>query len=95
LIHARAQRERQAKLDPSSKDACNRPLLLPPSGAINGQISEVGDAFDEFALTVLPTPCVLGAFTFIRVVECGAEDFRLLTRRTGGIDPMFPSAQSA
>jgi hypothetical protein len=29
-----------------------------------------------FALTVLPTLYVLGAFTFIRVVECGAEDFR-------------------
>jgi hypothetical protein len=41
-----------------------------------GQLSEVGDAFDVFALTVLPTLYVLGAFTFIRVVECGAEDFR-------------------
>jgi hypothetical protein len=41
-----------------------------------GQVSEVGDAFDVFALTVLPTLYVLGAFTFIRVVECGAEDFR-------------------
>jgi hypothetical protein len=41
-----------------------------------GQISEVGDAFNVFALTVLPTLYVLGAFTFIRVVECGAEDFR-------------------
>jgi hypothetical protein len=41
-----------------------------------GQVSQVGDAFDVFALTVLPTLYVLGAFTFIRVVECGAEDFR-------------------
>jgi hypothetical protein len=41
-----------------------------------GQVSEVGDAFDVFALTVLPTLYVLGAFTFIRLVECGAEDFR-------------------
>jgi hypothetical protein len=41
-----------------------------------GQVSEVGNAFDVFALTVLPTLYVLGAFTFIRVVECGAEDFR-------------------
>jgi hypothetical protein len=41
-----------------------------------GQVSEAGDAFDVFALTVLPTLYVLGAFTFIRVVECGAEDFR-------------------
>jgi hypothetical protein len=41
-----------------------------------GQVSNVGDAFDVFALTVLPTVYVLGAFTFIRLVECGAEDFR-------------------
>jgi hypothetical protein len=41
-----------------------------------GQISEVGDAFNVFALTVLPTLYALGAFTFIRLVECGAEDFR-------------------
>jgi hypothetical protein len=41
-----------------------------------GQVSEVGDAFDVFALTALPTLYVLGAFTFIRLVECGAEDFR-------------------
>jgi hypothetical protein len=41
-----------------------------------GNVSEVGDAFDVFALTVLPTLYVLGAFTFVRVVECGAEDFR-------------------
>jgi hypothetical protein len=41
-----------------------------------GQVSEVGDAFHVFALTVLPTLYVLGAFTFIRVVESAAEDFR-------------------
>jgi hypothetical protein len=41
-----------------------------------GQVSEVGDAFNVFALSVLPTLYVLGAFTFIRLVECGAEDFR-------------------
>ena len=41
-----------------------------------GQISDVGDAFTVFALTVLPTVYLLGAFTFIRLVECGAEDFR-------------------
>lgn len=41
-----------------------------------GQVSEVGNAFDVFALTVLPTLYLLGAFTFIRLVECGAEDFR-------------------
>ena len=41
-----------------------------------GQASEIGTAFDVFALTVLPTLYVLGVFTFVRVVECGAEDFR-------------------
>src|SRR3954449_11015383 len=41
-----------------------------------GQASQIGTAFDVFALTVLPTVYVLGVFTFVRVVECGAEDFR-------------------
>lgn len=41
-----------------------------------GQLSEVGDVFNAFALTVLPTLYVLGIVTFIRLVECGAEDFR-------------------
>jgi hypothetical protein len=41
-----------------------------------GQISEVGDVFNVFALTVLPTLYLLGAVTFVRLVECGAEDFR-------------------
>lgn len=41
-----------------------------------GQISEVGDAFRVFALTVLPTLYLLGAFTFVRLVECSLEDFR-------------------
>ena len=36
----------------------------------------IGTTFDVFALTVLPTLYVLGVFTFVRVVECGAEDFR-------------------
>jgi hypothetical protein len=39
------------------------------------QISEVGDIFNAFALTVLPTLYLLGVVTFIRLVECGAEDF--------------------
>jgi hypothetical protein len=39
------------------------------------QISEVGDLFNVFALTVLPTLYFLGVVTFIRLVECGAEDF--------------------
>jgi hypothetical protein len=37
---------------------------------------ETGRTFDVFALTVLPTLYVLGVFTFVRIVECGAEDFR-------------------
>jgi hypothetical protein len=41
-----------------------------------GQVSDVGDVFDVFALTVLPTLYALGAVTFVRLVECGAEDFR-------------------
>jgi hypothetical protein len=41
-----------------------------------GQVSELGDAFNAFALTVLPTLYLLGAVTFVRLVECGAEDFR-------------------
>jgi hypothetical protein len=41
-----------------------------------GQASQIGTAFYVFALTVLPTLYVLGVFTFVRVVECGAEDFR-------------------
>jgi hypothetical protein len=41
-----------------------------------GQVSELGDVFNTFALTVLPTIYLLGVFTFVRLVECGAEDFR-------------------
>ena len=41
-----------------------------------GQASQTGRTFDVFALTILPTLYVLGVFTFVRVVECGAEDFR-------------------
>ena len=41
-----------------------------------GQLSEVGDVFNAFALTVLPTLYLLGAVTFVRLVECSAEDFR-------------------
>jgi hypothetical protein len=40
------------------------------------QISEVGNTFNTFALTVLPTLYAVGAFTYVRLVECGAEDFR-------------------
>jgi hypothetical protein len=41
-----------------------------------GQLSEVGDVFNVFALTVLPTLYLLGMVTFVRLVECAAEDFR-------------------
>jgi hypothetical protein len=41
-----------------------------------GQLDEIGNAFYVFALTVLPTLYLLGIATFIRLVECGAEDFR-------------------
>jgi hypothetical protein len=41
-----------------------------------GQVSDVGDVFNTFALTVLPTLYLLGAVTFVRLVECGTEDFR-------------------
>jgi hypothetical protein len=41
-----------------------------------GQKSATGDAFNVFALTVLPTVYLLGVVTFVRLVECGAEDFR-------------------
>jgi hypothetical protein len=40
------------------------------------QVSEVGDLFNTFALTVLPTLYVLGAVTFVRLAECGVEDWR-------------------
>jgi hypothetical protein len=41
-----------------------------------GQASQTGQTFEVFALTVLPTLYVLGAFTFVRIIECGVEDFR-------------------
>jgi hypothetical protein len=41
-----------------------------------GQISQVGDTFNVFALVALPTLYLLGSFTFVRLVECGAEDFQ-------------------
>jgi hypothetical protein len=55
-----------------------------------GQASQIGATFDVFALTVLPTLYVLGVFTFVRVVECGAEDFPL--RRRNQPDPQLLQA---
>jgi hypothetical protein len=40
------------------------------------QVSSIGDVPVIFALCVLPTLYVLGAATFVRIVECSAEDFR-------------------
>jgi hypothetical protein len=42
-----------------------------------GQITDVGDTFNIFALTALPTLYILGLFTFVRVVENGVEDMML------------------
>jgi hypothetical protein len=45
-----------------------------------GFVSQVGDGvgavFDVFALTVLPVIYFLGCVTYLRLVECGAEDLR-------------------
>jgi len=38
------------------------------------QVSKLGDAFDVFALVVLPTVFALGVFTFVRLVESSVED---------------------
>jgi hypothetical protein len=38
------------------------------------QVSRLGDAFDVFALVVLPTLFALGVFTFVRTVESSVED---------------------
>jgi hypothetical protein len=40
------------------------------------QFSAIGDLFNTFALTVLPTLYVLGVVTFVRLTECGVEDWR-------------------
>lgn len=40
------------------------------------QLAGGGDTFYTFALIVLPTLYLLGVFTFVRLVELGAEDFR-------------------
>jgi hypothetical protein len=45
-----------------------------------GFVSQVADGaggvFDVFALTVLPAVYFLGCATYVRLVECGAEDLR-------------------
>lgn len=41
-----------------------------------GQRPQSDSTFEVFALIVLPTLYLLGVFTFIRLIECGAEDYR-------------------
>ena len=45
-----------------------------------GFVSQVADGSDTVfgvsALTMLPTIYLLGCATYVRLVECGAEDFR-------------------
>jgi hypothetical protein len=58
------------------------------------QLSEIGDVFNVFALTVLPTLYMLGSVTFVRLVECSAEDFRYgqaINRRAEEVEPIYPS----
>jgi hypothetical protein len=40
------------------------------------QVSEGGEVFQLFALTVLPTLFFLGVFTFVRLVQSSVEDVR-------------------
>jgi hypothetical protein len=40
------------------------------------QISAIGDLFNTFALSVLPTLYFLGVVTYVRLVESGGEDYR-------------------
>jgi hypothetical protein len=42
--------------------------------AFIGQLSDIGDAFNVFALVALPTLYALGVFTFVRLVESTRED---------------------
>jgi hypothetical protein len=39
-----------------------------------GNLSDIGDTFNVFALVALPTLYVLGLFTFVRLVEITTED---------------------
>jgi hypothetical protein len=44
---------------------------------LTAQVSDGRTAFRVFALVALPTVFALGAFTFVRLVQLGAEDFLL------------------
>jgi hypothetical protein len=54
-----------------------------------GFVSQVGDGvgavFDVFALTVLPVIYFLGCVTYLRLVECGAEDLPYGMRSTASV----------
>jgi len=45
-------------------------------GFVSQVADGVGAVFDVFALTVLPVVYFLGCATYVRLVECGAEDLR-------------------
>jgi hypothetical protein len=50
--------------------------VLVALGFISQVADGVGTVFNVFALTVLPTVYFLGCATYVRLVECGAEDLR-------------------
>jgi hypothetical protein len=50
--------------------------VLVALGFINQVADGVGAVFNVFALTVLPTVYFLGCATYVRLVECSAEDLR-------------------
>jgi hypothetical protein len=50
--------------------------VLVALGFVSQVADGVGAVFNVFALTVLPTIYFLGCATYVRLVECGAEDLR-------------------
>lgn len=50
--------------------------VLVALGFVSQVADGVGVVFNVFALTVLPTIYFLGCATYVRLVECGAEDLR-------------------
>ena len=50
--------------------------VLVALGFVSQAAVGVGVVFDVFALTVLPAVYFLGCATYVRLVECGAEDLR-------------------
>jgi hypothetical protein len=77
--HFTLQSARSQTMSESSARASVYVLSLSSSLVALGfiaQVDDVGSVFYVFALAVLPMLYLLGAVTFIRLVECGAEDFR-------------------